>query len=119
MTPVAWSPRDGRLLLFGGRGARRTRLGELWSWQPTAGWEQHDVGREPPPRYGHALAYDPDRERLVVFGGSTGSGYSNRTWEWNGRRWSEQKSPARPLPRTRGGAWSTTRTASEWSCSAG
>lgn len=43
----------------------------------------------PSPRALHAMAYDAGRERLVVFGGSGGSGRLNDTWEYDSEHWVE------------------------------
>lgn len=34
-----------------------------------------------------SLAFDPIRNRTLLFGGSTGSGHLDDTWEWDGTRW--------------------------------
>ena len=50
-------------------------------------WTQPDArGGHHPARSGHAMAYDPARGRVVLFGGSgTGRGHGfEDTWEWDG-----------------------------------
>lgn len=42
----------------------------------------------PPARALFASAYDAARQRLVMFGGQSGSGALADTWEWDGERWS-------------------------------
>src|SRR5688572_14048139 len=44
-------------------------------------------------RWGHAMAHDSVRGRVVLFGGHDGSGELSETWEWDGSTWS-QRSPA-------------------------
>jgi hypothetical protein len=63
-------------------------------------WAQaQDMG--PPARFGHGLAYDPLRAKLVLFGGfadtSAGDALGD-TWEWDGRLWT-QVSRIGPAPR--------------------
>ena len=43
----------------------------------------------PSPRWGHGLAYDGARERVVLFGGWPGpnSVIDSETWEWDGVQW--------------------------------
>jgi len=43
----------------------------------------------PPARGGHAMAYDPQRQRVVLFGGTDAHGPTRLgdTWEWNGTQW--------------------------------
>jgi hypothetical protein len=60
-------------------------------------WAQaQDMG--PPPREGHALAYDPRRDRLVLFGGVDGGRSFGDTWEWDGKLWT-QVADTGPPPR--------------------
>ena len=55
----------------------------------------------PPALHWENLAFDPTRQRLVVFGGVTPAGtYLAGTWTWNGERWSVLvDSAASPGPR--------------------
>src|SRR5262249_49869206 len=57
----------------------------------------NDVSPAPEPRYGHAMAYDAARGRMVVFGGDDGS-YRGDTLEWDGSAWSV-RSQTGPSPR--------------------
>lgn len=51
-------------------------------------WTQkQDIG--PAPRCGHALAYDANRKRVVLFGGETAGDKVNDTWEWDGENWTQ------------------------------
>jgi len=51
-------------------------------------WTQYeDIG--PAPRSRHAMAYDSNRQRTVLFGGSTGNLNLNDTWEWDGENWTQ------------------------------
>ncbi len=38
-------------------------------------------------RSGHAMVYDSARKRIVMFGGSTSTGMSAETWEFDGDQW--------------------------------
>lgn len=51
------------------------------------------------------LAFDRDRERVVLFGGAASgpSTLTNDTWEWDGVAWSERIVPARPKERAEHG----------------
>ena len=58
-----------RVFLFGGRtDFGGTALDDTWVWQ-TGGWTQTVSAVKPPPLYHHAVAYDPVRDRVVLFGG--------------------------------------------------
>jgi hypothetical protein len=46
-----------------------------------------DMG--PSARSSLAVAYDRNRDRLVLFGGLTANGPSGETWEWDGQYWTQ------------------------------
>lgn len=52
-----------------------------------------------PARYRHALAYDSQRGRTVLFGGSGNVGLLGDTWEWNGTAWLPQLFASGPQAR--------------------
>lgn len=49
-------------------------------------WRQVDVDG-PPPRARHAMVYDENRQRVVLFGGSFEGAALGDTWEWDGASW--------------------------------
>ncbi len=49
-------------------------------------WQLPDVGG-PGSLAGHAMAYDPNRGRVVLFGGNSAKGLVGNTWEWDGTSW--------------------------------
>ncbi|HEY4988284.1 MAG TPA: kelch repeat-containing protein [Opitutaceae bacterium] len=54
----------------------------------------------PPPRADHALAFDSNRNRTVLFGGNPfGAALLGDTWEWDGELWT-QTSDIGPGPRS-------------------
>ncbi|MFH1230486.1 MAG: fibronectin type III domain-containing protein [Planctomycetota bacterium] len=50
----------------------------------------------PSPRYGHAMAYDSVRNRIVLFGGFD---WTDETWEREGTKWILKSPIHKPLPR--------------------
>jgi hypothetical protein len=68
-------------------------------------WTQkQDIG--PEPRRGHAMAYDPRRKRVVLFGGQAFTVKPNNilesrmlsdTWEWDGANWTQVADPRNGL----------------------
>lgn len=87
---MAYDSDRQRIVLFGGyrnENGERIRLGDTWEWDGHR-WEQKS-SEGPAARNGAAMAYDRDRKRMVLFGGS-GAGYE--TWEWDGQRWKESVS---------------------------
>ncbi|HOB70584.1 MAG TPA: kelch repeat-containing protein, partial [bacterium] len=75
------------MILFGGwtdSGAENI----IWKWDGRS-WEEvvpatSDV---PTVRFSHAMAYDKNRNRIVLFGGLTEDGINDETWEWDGAKW--------------------------------
>jgi len=49
-------------------------------------WTQPDVS-SPGGRFGHVMAYDSNRGRVVLFGGENPNGILGDTWEWDGSAW--------------------------------
>jgi hypothetical protein len=76
------------VVMFGGLGAGSTLLGDTWVWDGTA-WTPKSPAHHPSPRYGHAMAYDHFRDRVVLFGGIDASGPEGDTWEWDGTDWTQ------------------------------
>jgi hypothetical protein len=74
--------------LFGGllSGAARN---DLWTWDGTT-WTAvaAPAAPRPAPRYETAIAHDTTRNRLVVYGGRTATGFASDTWEFDGAAWS-------------------------------
>jgi hypothetical protein len=71
-------------VLFGGAGAAFPYLADTWEWDGTD-WVQRAPANAPGGRYGHALAYDGARGRVVLFAGYFGP--QSDTWEWDGTTW--------------------------------
>jgi hypothetical protein len=62
----------------------------LRSANSSAYWMQKTPPNSPPPRFGHAMAYDTARQEVVLFGGLLASGAGNAdTWVWNGTTWAQ------------------------------
>ncbi len=97
---MAYDRRRGRVVLFGGDGGNPTGdfLGDTWEWDGHL-WERvcaagaacaAGLGG----RYRATMTYDPQRGRVVLFGGCSAlslgacSALSDEVWEWDGGRWS-------------------------------
>jgi len=63
-------------------------------------------GPTPAGRYGHCMAYDTQRQVVVMFGGNGSSVWSanllSETWEWDGANWTQRVSANAPSPRAHG-----------------
>jgi hypothetical protein len=75
-------------ILFGGRDANGTPLGDTWLWTGSA-WVNFTAAGGPSPRFGAAMTYDVARGVVVLVGGDDGTKKLNDVWEWDGgvQRW--------------------------------
>lgn len=112
---VAWGPRLGNRSsgsgLAGAYDAGRDRFVVLSStlvkgqgtWEfDGRGWIQRRTVVAPDPRHESAMAYDPVRRRILLFGGrrQVVNGAALRdTWEWNGFAWVNRTSSGGPAAR--------------------
>jgi hypothetical protein len=96
---LAYDSRRGRVVLFGGYDASNIYLQSLWEWDGRSWERKSPPGSKPTARYGHGLAYDAWRGRVVLYGGSDGVARQD-LWEWDGTRW-EQRPLSGPLPPVR------------------
>jgi hypothetical protein len=98
--------RDGNhVLMFGGE----TEYFEtFWLTRTTftwdgATWRQRQPAHKPSARDAMGMAYDVERNEVVLFGGAAYGGPLADTWTWNGTDWTKESPPSRPLPRERMG----------------
>ena len=99
---AVYDPAGRRLLVFGGLDGQYRNdlwalsLGERPRWQPLAA-----AGPQPAPRAGHSLAYDAERRRLWLFGGTTSGADFGDTWTFDlaAGTWSEVPATG-PAPRS-------------------
>jgi hypothetical protein len=107
---MVYDSRREKIVLFGGSGQRRKvvlfggnplgtrgRLGDTWEWDG-ASWTKV-LESEPLKRDHHGMAYDGARQRVVLFGGSSGK-FLGDTWTWDGVTWVQQEVTG---PSARGG----------------
>ncbi|CAG0981063.1 hypothetical protein PHYC_01768 [Phycisphaerales bacterium] len=87
---MAFDSARGVTVLFGGAwtdGTTSFTYGDTWEWDGAAWTEKAVGGPAPAARNVHAMAYDPVRQRTILFGGSEGTNFLNDTWEWDGAAW--------------------------------
>jgi len=95
---MAFCPATGRMYVFGGADQTGAPLDDLWEWDGST-WSQIQSDVRPAPRWDTAMAYDPVRKSLILFGGvgnpplpyADANGYLRDTWEWQSstRKWSQ------------------------------
>ena len=82
---MAYDTRRQRVVLFGGFGANRHAMGDVWEWDGTR-WQRVAVsGAGPGARSHHRMAFDAARGVTVLFGGDE----TGETWTWDGARWTQ------------------------------
>jgi len=89
---MAFDPDRACVVLFGGWAVGagvggNLYAGDTWEWDG-GNWTQVD-DMEPSARSSLAVAYDRNRDRLVLFGGLTDNVASGETWEWDGQDWTQ------------------------------
>jgi hypothetical protein len=98
---MAYDTARRKVVVFGGiaNAANNVYLGDTWEWDGTTWAQRATTG--PSPRALHAMAYDPVRGKVVLFGGVNapgGSGF-NDTWEWDGTSWAQRATTGGPSQR--------------------
>lgn len=78
---MAYDPALGQTVLYGGRSGETspTTLGDAWTWNGFI-WRSVDA-TGPAPRLDASMVYETGIGKSVLFGGDTGSGFLNDTWE--------------------------------------
>ena len=98
---IAYDAERERALLFGGFGNETRDLSDSWVWD---GQTWSDVTPalprlSPPARRSAAMAYDPDRDEAVLFGGwNPRIGVFGDTWTWDGSTWTLETPLQSPPP---------------------
>jgi cysteine-rich repeat protein len=86
---MVYDARRGVVIMFGDDG--------MWEWNGQT-WRHIVPPTSPTPRHFHAMAYDPDRDRVMLYGGQDSiTGRVNDTWEWDGITWTQRLPATVPL----------------------
>jgi hypothetical protein len=94
-----------RVVMYGGDATadpNGAKLGDAWAWDGT-NWTR--VADGPTGRSGHAMAYDPKRDAVVVFGGTLansqagGTGDLDEVWELRQGTWMQVQPGTHPTAR--------------------
>ena len=75
---MVYDERRGMLVEFSGRSQTLHR--PTWAWDGER-WSSLQLGPAPDFRSGHAMTYDLQRQRVVLFGGRN-EGFRADTWEF-------------------------------------
>jgi len=103
---MAFDPRSGKVILFGGIDAEYACLDDTWSYDPvTNRWTRlTPEGESPAARSAHAMAYDQHSGKIILFGGIDSQFASyNDTWAYDlkANKWTNL-APAGDSPPARG-----------------
>jgi hypothetical protein len=99
---MVYNQADAKLIVFGGW-ETTTDFGDTWAYDPAANsWtDLKPGGSKPAARHDHAMAYDPDTGKVILFGGTTASTAEELadTWAYDpaANTWTEMK-PAGDVP---------------------
>lgn len=79
------------VVLFGGwQGTSGTQRNDMWEWKDAEWMPLESSADYPEPRFGLAMAYDSERHRIVLFGGTDVNDNRLRdTWEYYAGQWHE------------------------------
>src|SRR5437016_4651897 len=98
---MAYDSQSDRVILFGGSGMGGSR-DDTWAYDfDTNTWMQMNPVSKPSPRYAHAIAYDAQSDRVILFGGQSGISFVNDTWAYdlNTDTWTNMIPSAAPSAR--------------------
>ncbi len=101
LTLMAFDPVNGGVLLYGGLatvGTASIGLADTWSYDGT-NWVQRQTATAPPYRLAAGMVTDLHRQRILLLGGSVGTGGDAFPWEWDGADWHTFYQP-NPAPRS-------------------
>ncbi len=108
-TRMVYDAQSTHVILFGGvtsvdSGTKKAyRLDDTWEWTGSH-WIQRFPAHKPAARSAHAMVYDSNRSRIVMFGGRADSADLADTWVYQNNDWSELNLPSSPPPRFLPGA---------------
>ncbi|HYM39525.1 MAG TPA: kelch repeat-containing protein [Thermoplasmata archaeon] len=80
---MAYESKADRMVMFGGL-TMAANAADTWSYDlETNTWSNLTSASGPSYRLGHAVAYDSESDRIVMFAGMTSIGRTNETWSYN------------------------------------
>lgn len=90
MTAIAYDSDRQRAVLFGGitgwDGNEWVYDNSTWEWDGQD-WYEIESPVAPTGRSLHAMAYDEQRKKVILYGGEKASGALSDLWEWDGTTW--------------------------------
>ena len=100
---MTYDSESDRVILFGGQDNAPRILGDTWAYDLNTNTWTNMTSNGPSPRDYAAMAYDAQSDRVVLFGGTTSTGWpGNDTWiyDFNINTWTNVTTAAGPAWRT-------------------
>jgi hypothetical protein len=89
---MAYDAARKRFVLYGGFTNVPTDSGLSDTWEfDGESWQERTTEHVPGDHSLHAMVYDADRHRVVLFGGFSNGGVSGQTWEYDGNDWQQRQ----------------------------
>jgi hypothetical protein len=92
-----------KVVLFGGFSETEGYLNDLWSYSFSSNsWSKLNATNPPPGRVSPAIAYDPTKDRIIIFGGGSPGIDLDDTWAYyySTGRWEKLNPSTHPSPRS-------------------
>lgn len=103
---MSYNSKSDRIIMFGGT-QTLVPFGDTWIYDYNNNtWIEIKPSRSPPARWGQAMAYDSESDRIILFSGNTwGGSPPNDVWEYNfnSNNWTDITPNTRPVARTDAG----------------
>jgi len=105
---LAYDTASDRIIHFGGRVPSLIGSDGTWSYDTDANsWTERNASSRPPSRMEHAMAYDAESDRIIMFGGAAGTvgggigPVFNDAWayDFNTNVWTRMNTPTSPSGR--------------------
>jgi hypothetical protein len=91
---MAYDAARNEVVLFGGYNVNFGGLNDTWVYScNTHTWTQKTPATSPAIRHGHSMAYDPNLQVVVMYGGGSNK---EDTWTWNGTNWTQISATSPP-----------------------
>ncbi|MFB3788565.1 MAG: M56 family metallopeptidase [bacterium] len=99
LMPMVYDSIQKKIVMYGGADADKWKSYEdTWEFDGQQWFKLNAEG--PGLRYGHAMAFDEAREKILLFGGHDNNMKElGDLWEWDGTRWSRLEVSGLPSPR--------------------
>ena len=95
---MAYDGESDRIVLFGGwvGGLDSASMGDTWTYDFNANtWTNQNPGTRPSPRGAHAMAYDAESDRVILFGGDI-PGPETWAYDFNANTWTNMSPLVQP-----------------------